>query len=108
MVYVSSTTTTGGSGFAGYRYVDDTNINLTSSIKTFNNTNNFWSFNFYNYASSTTRKTFHMIGGYVTSGGNENNTATGYYNENTSISSLVFTTNGGNWAGGTVRVYGVN
>jgi hypothetical protein len=108
MIYVTSTTQTGGSGFVGYRYVDDTNINLTSSIKTFGNTNNFWSFNFYNYASSTTRKTFDMIGGYVTSGGNENQNATGYYNENTSISSLVFTTNGGNWAGGTVRVYGVN
>jgi hypothetical protein len=108
MVYVASTTQTGGSGFVGYRYVDDTNINLTSSIKTFGNTNNFWSFNFYNYASSTTRKTFDMIGGYVTSSGNENQNVTGYYNENTAISSLVFTTNGGNWAGGTVRVYGVN
>jgi hypothetical protein len=108
MTYVTTSTDGSGAGVAGYRYLDDTNINLTYNIKTFGNTNNFWSFNFYNYASTTTRKTFDMIGGYVTGAGNETRINMGYYNEDTAISSLVFSHNGGNWAGGTVRVYGVN
>jgi len=108
MTYVTTSTDGSGAGVSGYRYLDDTNINLTYNIKTFGNTNNFWSFNFYNYASTTTRKTFDMIGGYVTGSGNETRINMGYYNEDTAISSLVFSHNGGNWAGGTVRVYGVN
>ena len=108
MTYVTTSTDGSGGGVSGYRYLDDTNINLTYNIKTFGNTDNFWSFNFYNYASTTTRKTFDMIGGYVTGAGNESRINMGYYNENTAISSLVFSHNGGNWAGGTVRVYGVN
>jgi hypothetical protein len=108
MTYVTTSTDGSGAGVSGYRYLDDTNINLTYNIKTFGNTNNFWSFNFYNYASTTTRKTFDMVGGYVTGAGNETRINMGYYNENTAISSLVFSHNGGNWAGGTVRVYGVN
>jgi len=108
MTYLNSSTDGTGSGFVGYRYQDDTNINMTYTIKSFANTSNFWSFNFYNYASTTAPKTYNMIGGYQSSSGSVTTISQGYFNDNTAISSLVFTTNGGNWAGGTVRVYGVN
>jgi hypothetical protein len=104
---LSTTTASAGSGFSGYRYVGDDNINMTAGIKTAANAVNFWSFNWYNYASSSTRKTFEMLGGYVTSSGTEFTNFTGYYNEDTAISSLVFTPLSGTWSAGTVRVYGV-
>jgi hypothetical protein len=108
MTYVNSSTDGTGSGFVGYRYQNDTNINMTYTIKSFANTDNLFVFTFYNYASTAAPKPYEMIGGYQASGGSVVNISEGYFNDNTSIQSLVFTTNGGNWAGGTVRVYGVN
>jgi len=108
MTYVNSSTDGTGSGFVGYRYQADTNINMTYTIKSFANTDNFWSFNFYNYASTTAPKTYNMISGYQSGSGNVTTISQGYFNDNTSIQSLVFTTNGGNFSTGTVRVYGVN
>jgi len=106
---LSTTNSGGGSGFSGYRYVGNDNIPMTANIKTNSDTNNFWSFNFYNYASTTSKKTFDMLGGYVISGNIEFNSFQGYFPENTAISSLVFTpSGGGSWSAGTVRVYGVN
>jgi hypothetical protein len=105
---LSITTATAGSSFQGYRYVANDDIPMTGNIKTNNNSNNFWSFNFYNYASTTTKKTFDMMGGYVVSAGQEFINFMGYYVENTAITSLKFTpSGGGSWSAGTVRVYGV-
>jgi len=97
----------GGSGVPGYAYAADDNINMTYNSRTRTDTNNFWAFHFYNYASTTSRKSFQMIGGYIVSGAIEGSSFFGYYNENTAISELKFTAGGGNWSGGTVRIYGV-
>jgi hypothetical protein len=87
-------------------------FNITSSNGSYElestDSNNAWSIQFFNYASSASQKPISAVGGYVnetgSTGGFSNN---GYYKAATAISSLKFTTSTGTFSGGTVLIYGV-
>jgi hypothetical protein len=85
---------------------------LTASAaraSTYTDANNAWVVTIDNYASTTNRKPISHYGIYydpATTEGAIN--GVGGYDENTAITSLVFSNSGGNLSTGTVKIYGVN
>jgi hypothetical protein len=100
-----------------YVRFDDTSVQNTTAdrilltrtgaaLKT--NANNAWAITFSNYTSTTTRKPFHIYGGYVNSSSNNQPWfVSGMYDSNNAITSIVFSPNTQTFAGGTVLLYGV-
>lgn len=96
---------------------DDTTISNTTADRILltrtgaalrTNANNAWGITFSNYTSTTTRKPFHIYGGYVNSSSNNQPWfVSGMYNSNSAISSIVFSPDTQTFAGGTVLLYGV-
>jgi hypothetical protein len=74
------------------------------------NTNNAWTFQIDNYASSTNFKPLEFYGYFVGPADNNGVNCAGAFQSNTAITSLVFTTNSGTntYSAGTVLLYGVN
>jgi len=73
------------------------------------NTNNCWTINIYDYASTSQNKGIQYFGSFVDSAAarNECNFA-GSIDSNLAIDSFQLVTNGTNFANGTVKIYGVN
>jgi len=72
--------------------------------------NNYHSFIFYNYASSTTYKTWEVIGGYESSTSTGRTTMIlGAVSTNTAVNSFTFKNDGPYaFSAGTIKIYGVN
>jgi hypothetical protein len=86
---------------------DQPGFNTTDPILRTSN-NNAWTYNIYNYSSTTAFKNFNVAGGYLGS----SSSRVGYINggifrSTTAISSLQFDHYGGTFSTGTVLVYGV-
>jgi hypothetical protein len=101
----------GGAGSATTRYDRQDYFRLsggsTTTLRT--DANNCWVLNIDNYTSTTSRKAFNAYGTYIQSASTEGSiNVSGGYDENTAISSLVFSNSGGNLSTGTVLLYGVN
>jgi hypothetical protein len=92
---------------------DDNQISFAVSSNQFNtikrdNAGNAWQIDLYNYASTSVHKAFAGWGGFINqSGGASQYMTWGFTRSNSAIDSLVFANPGGNFAGGTVLVYGV-
>jgi hypothetical protein len=78
------------------------------NVALFNNNNNVYSVTIENYASTASRKSYRISGGYIrTDSSKLPLMGGGYINTTTAISSLVFSNSGGNLSTGTVLIYGV-
>jgi hypothetical protein len=87
---------------ASYLYLSIDNVDRTSS-------SNAWAVKIDNYASTTAMKSFLVNGGYLKSGSVQTGyVSSGYVYSTTAISSLTFSSAGGNLSTGTVLLYGVN
>ncbi len=81
-------------------------IELFSNLRT--NADNVFTLNIYNYASTTTFKSFNGTGVMMNANSVVRPTfTTGAWSSTSALTSLVFSNGGGNWATGTVLVYGV-
>jgi hypothetical protein len=87
---------------ASYLYLSIDNVDRTS-------TSNAWAVKIDNYASATAMKPFLVNGGYYRSAGSQTGyVSSGYIYSTTAISSLTFSSAGGNLSTGTVLLYGVS
>jgi hypothetical protein len=78
------------------------------NVSLFNNNNNVFSVTIENYASTASRKSYRISGGYIrTSSDMLPLSGSGIIDTTSAISSLVFSNTGGNLSTGTVLIYGV-
>ena len=85
-------------------------IGSTQTIQARANADNATLLNIYNYASTSDYKNFNYTSGFLDTGGAQraNSMASGTIRTASAISSMKFENTGGSFAGGTVRIYGVN
>jgi len=85
-------------------------IGSTQTIQARANADNATLLNIYNYSSTSDYKNFNYTSGFLDTGGVQraNSMASGTIKTASAITSIKFENTGGNFAGGTVRIYGVN
>ena len=109
-VYPNGTTGVGyglvGKRVSGTNGFDNTTQIGVPNLVTRTDANNAWVLTIDNWSSSTNYKPFHFYGTYNSNGVIMSNHGT--ISSNTAVTSLRFqNASGGNWAGGTVKIYGV-
>lgn len=116
-IYIRFNGTTTGYKAVTISYSNSTTINSTSSGVPLTYASNMTDtggdykmalVNVYNYADTTAYKAFDVTGGYVSSGSDSATMAGGNFQSTSAITSVQIYTSAGSFAGGTLKIYGVN